>query len=593
MKRPYLPLLVNYTHEDADAKGLRKLATQTETQLPVHFSALEMVAREPLLLLTGAAGSGKTTFAHHLADGNLLLARDVPRNNHGTVLAELWRDAPVLRCHVTVAGPTTPAALLAGQPLDDALLIVDAVERLEASAPAFLAEVAALAARHPTLRMLLLGAGDVCNDWVLPGTLKRHALLPLLTAQRQAYDPRPALARDDAVLATAGLFLLALDLPSVPGNDYDLVREWMAAHDATGYRYLDVYVAAQHLATLPAERIAALFRADPARWRAPVEALARHWGAGSSALAELAAALTAPGENSLLAALLVADLVPDAGDGVRAAMRQIVEQGTLPLPQRARAGRHLARLGDQRALDEMLAIPAGSFIMGSAAHPNSHPPHPLALAGYRIGRYPVTNRWYGAFVAATGRHWHSVDGLKAERSNAPAVDLSWHDARAFCAWLTDVWRAQGKIAAGATVRLPTEPEWEYAARGAQPDSAALVYPWGGPWQPGRCNGEDSGFNDTCTVGLFPAGRALPGADDMAGHVWEWTTTLWGSDMATPSFAYPYCDDGREDLDAPGDIRRVLRGGCFSSGREKANCTYRGSLEPAGFWRGNGFRIVVA
>ena len=80
---------------------------------------------------------------------------------------------------------------------------------------------------------------------------------------------------------------------------------------------------------------------------------------------------------------------------------------------------------------------------------------------------------------------------------------------------------------------------------------------------------------------------------MAGQVWEWTTTLWGSDMATPSFAYPYAQDGREDPDAPANIRRVLRGGCFSSGAAKACTTYRGSLEPDGFWRGNGFRIVVA
>lgn len=80
---------------------------------------------------------------------------------------------------------------------------------------------------------------------------------------------------------------------------------------------------------------------------------------------------------------------------------------------------------------------------------------------------------------------------------------------------------------------------------------------------------------------------------MAGQIWEWTTTLWGNDMATPSFAYPYRDDGRENLGAPADIRRVLRGGCFSSTSVKACCTYRGSLEPNGFWRGNGFRIVVS
>jgi iron(II)-dependent oxidoreductase len=80
---------------------------------------------------------------------------------------------------------------------------------------------------------------------------------------------------------------------------------------------------------------------------------------------------------------------------------------------------------------------------------------------------------------------------------------------------------------------------------------------------------------------------------MAGNIWEWCTTLWGEDMATPSFKYLWQDDGREAADAASSLRRVLRGGCFPSGRLKANCTYRGSLEPAGFWRGNGFRVVVA
>ncbi|MBM3524438.1 MAG: hypothetical protein FJX57_15920, partial [Alphaproteobacteria bacterium] len=108
-----------------------------------------------------------------------------------------------------------------------------------------------------------------------------------------------------------------------------------------------------------------------------------------------------------------------------------------------------------------------------------------------------------------------------------------------------------------------------------------------------CNGEEAGLEDTCTVGLFPRGRSPYGVDDMAGQVWEWCSTLWGEDMAAPSFRYPYRDDGREDRMAGPRVRRVLRGGCFSSGREKANCTYRGSLEPDGFWRGNGFRFVVA
>ena len=186
------------------------------------------------------------------------------------------------------------------------------------------------------------------------------------------------------------------------------------------------------------------------------------------------------------------------------------------------------------------------------------------------------------------------DGLRADRANAPAVDLTWHDARAFCAWLTGVWRASGRIDTGESVRLPTEPEWEFSARGrARGADGAMVYPWPGAWQPDRCNSEEAGLNETCTVGMFPAGRSSFGCDDMVGQVWEWCTTLWGEDMATPTWRYPYIADGREDADAGARVRRVLRGGCFSSHQEKATCTYRGSLEPDGFWRGNGLRVVVA
>lgn len=115
----------------------------------------------------------------------------------------------------------------------------------------------------------------------------------------------------------------------------------------------------------------------------------------------------------------------------------------------------------------------------------------------------------------------------------------------------------------------------------------------GGWHDGHGNGEEASLNTPCAVGLFPLGRSPWGCDDLCGQVWEWTSTLWGEDMAKPRFAYPYADDGREALQAPPQVRRVLRGGCFSSPGFKACCTYRGSLEPDGFWRGNGFRVVVA
>jgi len=641
-EHPYLPLLVAYTHEDAAAKGLRKLASQDSIQRPVHFTALEMAGRERLLMLTGEHGSGKTRFAHHLlqlqvAQDQAPTAAPVPRNDYGDSLPEAWppgmaRPAPV---YLAIDGPQTLATLLAALPAmhalpDYALLIIDDIERLGVAAPAFLQDVVALAVQRPGWRFLLLGASEPCASWILPAALRRHALLPLLAAQRSAYAGTSAEhAAGDTVLANPARFVLSLQVAGSHATDYALIRAWLlqtsstvqdadalalAAFQATagtpapaattlftGPRYLLPCLAAMHLATLPAPAIAALFADAPERWRAPLLALTRHWQQTAPAQVKaLAAALAGTGGRHRLAAcLLAAQLLGEEFGALHGqlllALRRIVEEGALSLPLRMQAGRLLARHGDPRALDELVSVAAGSFVMGSDSHPNSSPPHRLQLAAYRIGRYPVTNAQYGAFIEATGRHWHSQSGRQPERASMPAVDLTWHDARAYCAWLTAQWRSSGRIGAHDVVRLPSEPEWEYAARGRQanpPDQPAPVYPWGRDWAAGRCNGEDSGINDVCTVGLFPAGRAGTGCDDMAGQVWEWTSTLWGSEMAAPSFRYPYAHDGRDDLQASPDIRRVLRGGCFSSGPEKANCSYRGSLEPDGFWRGNGFRIVV-
>ncbi len=266
--------------------------------------------------------------------------------------------------------------------------------------------------------------------------------------------------------------------------------------------------------------------------------------------------------------------------------------------QRGRAGGgrpHRFALGRYPGSRSFGGRSGGTFTFGSSTHPNSAPPHCVEVAGFKIGLYPVTNRAYAGFIEETGRLWQSQDRSNAERQSAPATDLTWRDARAYCDWLTGKWRSHGRIGTDEIVRLPTEPEWERAARGDQmEEGAAVVYPWGHLWADDVANSEETGFNDTCTVGLFPKGRSPYGCYDMAGQVWEWCTTLWGDDMATPSFRYPYwLNDGREDRDAAPSIRRVLRGGCFSSGKLKACCTYRGSLEPDGFWRGNGFRIVVS
>jgi len=239
------------------------------------------------------------------------------------------------------------------------------------------------------------------------------------------------------------------------------------------------------------------------------------------------------------------------------------------------------------------------------------PQHEVTLLAFKIGKYLVTNAQYLRFVEATGRRWLAEDGRRPERANCPATYVTWHDARAYCAWLTDAWRAEGKIAGDEVVRLPTEAEWEKAARGGLPSpsqepvlsrakeegAGVRVYPWGDEWDENKCNTEELGLGDTCAVGLFPDGASPYGCLDMAGQVWEWTTSLWGrwtGKEAEFQFGYPYDPaDERENLEAGDDVLRVVRGGSFFSNRIGARCACRRKSYPHRGWSYFGFRVVVS
>jgi len=275
---------------------------------------------------------------------------------------------------------------------------------------------------------------------------------------------------------------------------------------------------------------------------------------------------------------------------------------------RAAAGRALAVLGDSRGLDELVSVPAGPFLMGSSsadgmASDDEKPQHRVTLRGFKIGKYPVTNAQYLRFVEATGQEWRSDDGRRPERANCPATYVTWHDARAYCAWLTEAWQAEGKIARDEAVRLPTEAEWEKAARGGLPSpsqgegTGVRVYPWGDEWDESRCNTAELGLNDTTPVGIFPEGASPYGCLDMAGQVWEWTVSLWGrwtGKEAEFQFGYPYDPaDGRENLEAGDDVLRVVRGGSFDYYRGTARCACRFWYSPGFVWYYVGFRVVVS
>jgi formylglycine-generating enzyme required for sulfatase activity len=167
---------------------------------------------------------------------------------------------------------------------------------------------------------------------------------------------------------------------------------------------------------------------------------------------------------------------------------------------------------------------------------------------FAIGRCPVTNAQYAVFVEATGhpapQHFGDWGLPPRGKEDHPVVNVSWHDAVAFTKWLSE--------ATGRAFRLPTEAEWEKAARGTD----GRLWPWGDEWPSGvkRANTADGGPGDTTPVGAYsPQGDGPYGCADMAGNVWEWCSTKWRNDYTTPA------DEG-----PGGDDRRVVRGGSWST-----------------------------
>ncbi|MEA3459705.1 MAG: formylglycine-generating enzyme family protein, partial [Chloroflexota bacterium] len=200
----------------------------------------------------------------------------------------------------------------------------------------------------------------------------------------------------------------------------------------------------------------------------------------------------------------------------------------------------------------MVAIPAGDLIMGSDLE-DERPAHTVFVEAFEIDKFEVTNEQFARFVEEMG---YMTDAEKAgdsmawrtyaeDKPNHPVVKVSWNDAVAYCEWC-------GK-------RLPTEAEWEKAARGTE----GFVYPWGNEWALGKANTKESGHRGTTIVGSFPDGASPYGVMDMAGNVSEWTTDWYkaypGSDFTSPYFGEKY---------------RVIRGGGWFSDKELVRTTER-------------------
>ncbi len=233
---------------------------------------------------------------------------------------------------------------------------------------------------------------------------------------------------------------------------------------------------------------------------------------------------------------------------------------------------------------EMVYVQGGKFLMGNnEGKGNERPTHEVCVEAFYIDRYPVTNEEYKRFVDATG---HPAPCYKVEWDNLNADEYNWdpdactppegkekhpvvlvtmEDAKAYAAW--------------AGKRLPTEAEWERAARGTD----GRRWPWGNDFAKDRCNARGTGIGTTTPVGQYsPDGDSPVGAGDMVGNVWEWTSSLFRP--------YPYdANDGRESEDAMG--WRVLRGGSWTNDLDRTRCTARLDGDFL-FFNNVGFRCAV-
>ncbi|MEW2557538.1 formylglycine-generating enzyme family protein [Streptomyces griseorubiginosus] len=221
------------------------------------------------------------------------------------------------------------------------------------------------------------------------------------------------------------------------------------------------------------------------------------------------------------------------------------------------------------------------------------PAHRVNVPAFRMALRPTTNADYLAYVLATGAeppgHWRS-GWVFTEDLHHPVVMVSWYEARQYCRWLTEQARIAGLLDESQVIALPSEAEWEIAAR----NGGSETHPWGNYFDPDHCNVRATGLGKVVRPGSFsPAGDSSAGCVDLIGNVWEWTTSAWGRSGRHPHFNYPYnADDGREDPDSTGDVRRVVRGGGYYYADVCANSFTRNRVAPSDRHPAGGFRVTV-
>jgi len=321
----------------------------------------------------------------------------------------------------------------------------------------------------------------------------------------------------------------------------------------------------------------------------------------------------------------------------------IIDAQDLPPSERAMAGNNLAIMGDPRPevmdINHMVfcLVPGGKFWMGEGKKMHSN-----ACKAFWIGKYPVTNAQFDAFVEAGGYHnkkywteairhnrWEKgiIKAWRGKRNaprkygnpfdlpNHPVVGITWYEAMAFTRWLTEKWQKEKILSKKFMITLPSEAQWEKSARGGEQIPRQSIcepiknllkchisiaknkinvvknpipkrnYPWGNSHNENFANSKESEISATSTVGCFSVGASPYGCEELSGNVWEWTRNIRKD--------YPYqSDDGREDLEKIGEYTSItLRGEAYYSVTNSALCASRSGGSPDLEDFDIGFRVV--
>jgi formylglycine-generating enzyme required for sulfatase activity/calcineurin-like phosphoesterase family protein/energy-coupling factor transporter ATP-binding protein EcfA2 len=265
------------------------------------------------------------------------------------------------------------------------------------------------------------------------------------------------------------------------------------------------------------------------------------------------------------------------------------------LGERFEAGEILGVLGDPRIKEyPMVKVEAGEFAMGSdkGYYDDEEPIHRVYLYEFMMGKYPVTNEEFKVFVddggynneeywTKEGRKWKEKEKIslpgywydgKWNRPNFPVMGVSWYEASAYASWLSKN--------TGKEYRLPTEAQWEKAARGTD----GREYPWGKQFNKNLCNSRECGLKRTSPVGIFPNGKSPYGCLDMSGNVYEWCSDWFEEDY--------YKKSPKKNPRGPKNgSHRVLRGGFWGGVAPNCRAAYRNYDLPALRAVGVGFRLL--